>query len=249
MRNSKEYIEIKEEQIPVIIKSYKKSMSVRIYFKEGIMNVTKPVYCPKKEVIKIIRENEDKICNEYIKIKENSDRYFKTFKTGDIFLYAGEEYIIERKENLDNNFSLEIRIDEDKKRLYIYIPGLKVEEEILNENIKRLIKKMLRENLKAVISKRLEVLSKLTNISYNSFKITDAKTRFGSCIPKSRNLNFTLRLMMLDIEKIDAVIIHELCHIVYPNHSKDFYNLVKKYSPNYDKIDKWLKNNSYKLII
>ena len=103
--------------------------------------------------------------------------------------------------------------------------------------------------MKIVINKRLEVLSKLTNISYNSFKITDAKTRFGSCIPKSRNLNFTLRLMMLDTEKIDAVIIHELCHIVYPNHSKDFYNLVKKYSASYDKIDKWLKNNSYKLII
>lgn len=54
---------------------------------------------------------------------------------------------------------------------------------------------------------------------------------------------------MLPEDKVDAIIVHELCHIIHKNHSKEFYNLVKKYIPNYDEIDKWLKNNSNLIMI
>ena len=53
---------------------------------------------------------------------------------------------------------------------------------------------------------------------------------------------------MLPQDKIDAIIVHELCHMIHKNHSKEFYNLVKQYIPNYDEIDKWLKENG-KLIL
>ena len=46
---------------------------------------------------------------------------------------------------------------------------------------------------------------------------------------------------MLPQDKIDAIIVHELCHIIHPNHSKDFYNLVRKYIPNYDEINNGLR--------
>ena len=54
---------------------------------------------------------------------------------------------------------------------------------------------------------------------------------------------------MLPQEKIDAIIVHELCHIIHKNHSKDFYGLLKRYIPNYEEIDKWLKNNAKELVI
>ena len=49
---------------------------------------------------------------------------------------------------------------------------------------------------------------------------------------------------MLKNEAIDAVIVHELCHIIHPNHSKDFYKLVESYIPNYKQLDKYLKECS-----
>ena len=70
------------------------------------------------------------------------------------------------------------------------------------------------------------------------------KQKYGSCIPKTKALHFSSRLVMLKEEAIDAIIVHELCHIVHPNHSKDFYNLVESYIPNYKEIDKYLKENS-----
>ena len=63
-------------------------------------------------------------------------------------------------------------------------------------------------------------------------------------MPKTKELHFTSRLVMLKDEAIDAVIVHELCHIVHPNHSKDFYKLVERYIPNYKEIDQYLKINS-----
>ncbi len=54
---------------------------------------------------------------------------------------------------------------------------------------------------------------------------------------------------MLPEDKVDAIIVHELCHILHNNHSKEFYELVKKYIPNYEEIDKWLKENSKAILI
>ena len=48
---------------------------------------------------------------------------------------------------------------------------------------------------------------------------------------------------MLNENIIDAIIVHELCHIVHANHGKEFYNLVRNYIPDYDEKNKWLKQN------
>jgi len=48
---------------------------------------------------------------------------------------------------------------------------------------------------------------------------------------------------MLPKDKVDAIIVHELCHMKHKNHNKEFYGLVSKYIPNYKEIDKWLKVN------
>ncbi len=116
-------------------------------------------------------------------------------------------------------------------------PGRK---RIIDQNIKQIFK----NETQKLIQKRLPYWSKLTNLQYNSFKIGDATSKFGSCVPSTKALHFSNRLIMLPEDKVDAIIVHELCHIVHSNHSKEFYDLVKKYIPNYDEINKWLKQNS-----
>ena len=90
---------------------------------------------------------------------------------------------------------------------------------------------------------KLPYWSKITGLNYNEVKIRDAISRYGSCMPSKRNLYFSSRLIMLPEDKVDAIIVHELCHLVYKNHNKEFYNLVKQYIPNYAEIDKWLKKH------
>ena len=73
-----------------------------------------------------------------------------------------------------------------------------------------------------------------------SVKISSAQKRFGSCSAQNA-LNFSYRLMMYPVDAIDYVVVHELAHIKHHNHSRDFYNLIKKYMPDYKEREKKLR--------
>ena len=67
-----------------------------------------------------------------------------------------------------------------------------------------------------------------------SVKITSAKKRFGSCSPQN-GLCFSLYLMTYPDEAVDYVVVHELAHIRYHNHSPAFHALVGRYLPDQTK--------------
>jgi predicted metal-dependent hydrolase len=99
---------------------------------------------------------------------------------------------------------------------------------------------ILKKRLKECITPFLEKYSKDLDVKYSKVSITGAKTRFGSC-SSSGNLCFSYRLMLYPNEAIEYVVLHELCHRVYMNHSKDFYDLIKRYMPDYKEREKLLK--------
>lgn len=233
-------LKIKNLNIPLNIKNYKTSKSIKIYFKEDVLTITKSPYIPKIEVDKIIRINEQKIYEEYKRIIEAKENRKGRWEKGQIILYNGEEYIIDISYH-DKNI-VRVKIEKEKKKFCILLPKQieKDEEELY---IKIAVKKLFKSNTEAIIQERLPYWSKKTNITYNSVKVRDAKTKYGSCIPTKKALHFSSRLVMLSKEAIDAIIVHEICHIIHPNHGKEFYNLVEKYIPNYKEIDKYLKKN------
>ena len=72
-------------------------------------------------------------------------------------------------------------------------------------------------------------------------EIKKYKSRWGACYPKINKVSFNLALVHLNYELIDYVIVHELCHFLQPNHSKQFYQEIKKRLPNYKQCEKKLK--------
>ena len=70
------------------------------------------------------------------------------------------------------------------------------------------------------------------DVKPTSVKINSAKKRYGSCSGKN-SLNFSLYLMDKDERFIDYVVVHELAHIKHHNHSKDFYNFIAEFMPDY----------------
>ena len=59
--------------------------------------------------------------------------------------------------------------------------------------------------------------------------------RWGSLSPKG-TLTLNLNLIKAPVDCIDYVIVHELCHLIQPNHSPKFYKLIKKLMPDYQKL-------------
>lgn len=94
---------------------------------------------------------------------------------------------------------------------------------------------------KEYLPKRVEHYSVLMNVKPTGIKITSARKRFGSCSGKN-SICFSLYLMTYPKEAVDYVVVHELAHIKYHNHSKEFYEFIERFMPDYKEREKLLKN-------
>lgn len=94
----------------------------------------------------------------------------------------------------------------------------------------------------AYIPGRVRLYAQRMGLKYGRITIKNQRSRWGSCSAK-KNLNFNCLLMLCPKEVIDAVVVHELCHLVHMNHSKEFYALVRSVYPEYDRWNGWLKEN------
>ena len=98
----------------------------------------------------------------------------------------------------------------------------------------------LKKSAKAHLIPLTDHYSKILWISYGRITITSAKTRFGSCSSEG-NIAYSYRLMLYPESAREYVVVHELCHRVYMNHSAAFYKLVESVLPDYKKRRALLK--------
>lgn len=100
---------------------------------------------------------------------------------------------------------------------------------------------------KKYIESRLRYFEKLMNID-RPYKLTTrlVSTRYGSNSRRTHHITINSFLVHFSKDIIDAIIIHELAHNFYYDHSDNFYNFIYEYCPNYDVIHKALRLQIYK---
>ena len=94
---------------------------------------------------------------------------------------------------------------------------------------------------KKILIERLNKISIDTGLLYNKVSIKNQKTRWGSC-SSLNNINLNINLINLPLRLIDYVIFHELVHTIEKNHSRKFWNLLNKYLPEAQNLNKELNN-------
>lgn len=163
---------------------------------------------------------------------------FKEFYNGCEILYLGSP------------ISINVKIDKDTKPSVIKVENTLVlsvsSGEI--EKIKELIINWYKKELFALVSGKAEVLSQRLGVKFNRIVIKKHKRLWGSCSEKG-NLNFSWKLCMAPVEILDYLVTHEVAHLKYLDHSKEFWALVENNCPLYKNHKRWLKENGYKLII
>ena len=120
--------------------------------------------------------------------------------------------------------------------IYIYsknIDNVKIEKKLLEWKL---------EKLKVILDEYLVKYAKLINRNINYYQIKKLSSAWGIYHKKENYISFNFDLIEKDIECIEYVVLHELCHIFFMNHQKDFWALVEKYMPDYKIRRKKLKN-------
>ena len=147
-------------------------------------------------------------------------------------------------------------IIEDKKD-WLYEMYLKQKDKIDTDSLREAernnpgtayLEKKYRQAAKRYIYERVEYYIEMIGGHYSSIRIGDQKTRWGSC-SNNGTLSFSWRLMLAPPRVLDYVVIHEICHLTYMDHSKNFWDLVSVYDPDYKEHRKWLKENGDGLIL
>jgi predicted metal-dependent hydrolase len=121
--------------------------------------------------------------------------------------------------------------------LFIYLPdGLsdKEEDHWINTMIDKNKKRTNQQGSKSddFLQKRANELNKKFFESKLNFQIkyvSNQKSKFGSCTPNNKKIRISERIASMPHWVQDYVIIHELAHLIHPNHSKKFWNLVNQY--------------------
>lgn len=88
----------------------------------------------------------------------------------------------------------------------------------------------------------------MMGVEPKNIRVMELQNRWGSCTEHG-NLNFNFKCMMAPLSVIDYIVVHELAHIKYKDHSPDFWNIVDKVIPDYENKKNWLRENGASLDI
>lgn len=199
---------------------------------DGNLKVSCPYYVGEEDVKRFIYEKSDWIMKNTITLNKKHHEIL-TGSTGEA-TWLGKKYPVE----LHPSSSDKIFFYEDKLVYYLKDMSKKHIDEVFYKYAKK-------ELFKIITEKRTfldESICKENGKEYPYITIRMMKTQWGSCSPHRSHISMSTRLIHYPIECIHYVLIHEYSHLLVANHSKAFYDVVRKYMPDYKKYEKVLNH-------
>ncbi|MBI9101948.1 MAG: M48 family metallopeptidase [Spirochaetales bacterium] len=215
----------------LIRRKKQKHLRIRIS-REGEVIVSSPEFISEREIQTLLKSRENWICRHLEKFAEEKSALNPLEK----ILLHGEKLEVEWKHSNKRKRSRVSFIPETGTCL---IEGPDPEEEHLLPALKKSLKNLASEEL----LRRTEHISRKIGIPFTKLFLRDQKTRWGSSSGKG-NISLNWRVIMLDTEIQDYLIIHELCHQQNFNHSSAFWNSVARHCPDYKTLDRQLKDQT-----
>jgi len=95
------------------------------------------------------------------------------------------------------------------------------------------------EHARPWIRRRVDCFAPRVGASPTAIEVRDLGFRWGSC-GRAGGLNFNWATVLLPPSIIEYVVVHELVHLLEPNHTPEFWARVERVMPDYEQRKKWL---------
>ncbi len=205
--------------------TFKNNKNTYFRFKrDGYIQINASRHQTHHQIFKYMRDNKKTFIEKYQQISKNE----LDEKSHQIF---GVKYTKVTDKSVNN-----LLVNTNKK--VIIEPDLPVDQ--LNILYKKMEKERMLEALENLRDKYLN--NGIIDLQEVTFKTRYMETRFGSCNPENKQINFNLYLVRYAKKYLEYVFLHEITHLIHQNHSKDFYDLLIKFSNNYKQLKKELNS-------
>jgi predicted metal-dependent hydrolase len=225
---------MKLENIDISVEKTERRKTVSIFIeRDGSVRVLAPISASDETIETAVKSKEYLIFTKLAKWKElNQGKVKREYVNGQSFLYLGRNYRLKLTENQD--------------------VALKISGGFFLLDIKHLskadkvFKEFYKEKALLKIKERMKVHEDKFPTKPTSIKVLELRNRWASWTPKN-GLNFHWKCIMAPVSVLDYIIMHEMVHLKYPNHSTDFWNELDKKMPDYREQENWLKRNGVKM--
>ncbi len=112
--------------------------------------------------------------------------------------------------------------------------------------VRERVKHWFQDEARRLFGERLDLYAPQVGVSYNSYAISSAGTRWGSCTVQG-NIRLNWRLVHYPLALLDYVVVHELAHLREMNHSPRFWAVVGSVFPDYDGAKAALRKRSVEM--
>lgn len=222
------------ENIDITIEKTERRKTVSIFIeRDGSLRVLAPVSASDETIATAVKSKEYLIFTKLAKWKElNQGKVKREYVNGQSFLYLGRNYRLKLTKNQD------VPLKISGGFFLLDINHLSKAEKVFKE--------FYREKALLKIKERMNVHEDNFPTKPTSIKVLELRNRWASWTPKD-GLNFHWKCIMAPVSVLDYIIIHEMVHLKYPNHSNDFWNELDKKMPNYREQENWLRQNGVKM--
>lgn len=222
-----------------IIIEYKRIKNIYIRVKPDFnIYVTAPKRVTKKYIYELIEKRKDWIeeKKEELKKKNTFDISQKQLVSGEEIYYLGKSYMLKVLKSKEESILISGRM------MYMYV-NIKDGESFINYNMRKkhtLLDIWYKKEALKLFEELLKKYCKIMNLEINTFTVKRLKSKWGSCDVVKKHITFNLDLMKYPVHTIEYIVLHELAHLIEPNHSRRFHNIVSIYMPEWRKEKKLL---------
>lgn len=211
----------------------KRIKNLYIQIKDGKVIVKAPIRLSTEKIESMLKSKEAWIKKKINNVKETRDINLKE---------KDYIYILNNKVNIKYEYLnvSKIIVKLDEKKCIIYIPNGQVIDDELYKKIEIKLHNELKDIAVRYISQAMEKYIKMTSLTPKEIQVRRFKSIWGNCSSK-KVIKINEKIIHYGIKQIEYVCLHEITHLKYMNHQKEFWSHIEKYMPDYKEAVKELK--------
>ena len=221
-----------------VVRSRRRTAALHIVGNE--LQVRVPNQVRDESIIEILQKKRPWIRRKVVQLKEVQVPQPKEFVSGEAFPFLGQNFRLKVQEGH------RVGVQLSEGYLLTTVRPSEVGEQ-RKQRIQQYLKSWYRSRAEERLQEKVERYSKQIGVSPKGLRVREFKSKWGSCDSRG-TIAFNLNLIKAPHPIVDYVVIHELCHMIQPNHSKNFWKEVEKYDASYKEHRAWLKQRAGELI-